>query len=235
MGSPRFPGSGSALLCCVSLPRDLPSKPVDVVCVFQCDIHALVASRAGPVKLPSKKKQKTLNPDLGMIAMIDDLGNLCVWKQPFEKYQTKSFGSAFTDFSLIILIWVGCLEYPGFSLRLFAAKVPGAPLMGILFGTCICWIEGLSRGVEHSVFGYPFGSEGDRPGDPVRKEMGGWHGEICILFLLRNPLQGQWMISASTCPKKSLAHHPWMVCLVHFGRALVQLLIQKRLQPSGLQ
>ena len=36
--------------------------------------------------------------------------------------------------------------------------------MGILFGTGICWIEGYSRGVEHSVFGYPFGSEGDRPG-----------------------------------------------------------------------
>ena len=53
VGSPQFhlasfllglllpPGSGSALLCCVSLPRDLPSKPVDVVCVFQCDIHAV--------------------------------------------------------------------------------------------------------------------------------------------------------------------------------------------------
>jgi len=51
---------------------------------------------------------------------------------------------------------------------LFAAKVPGAPLMGILFGTAICWIEGYSRGVEHSVFGYPFGSEGDRSMDDFR-------------------------------------------------------------------
>ncbi len=104
--------------------------------------------------------------------------------------------------------------------------------MGILFGTAICWIEGYSRGVEHSVFGYPFGSEGDRPGLEQ-----GWewerYGEICTLFP-SNPA-GQWMISASMCPKASLAHHPWMVCLVHFGRALVQLLIQKRLQRSGLQ
>lgn len=45
---------------------------------------------------------------------------------------------------------------------LFAAKVPGAPLMGILFGTAICWIEGFCRGPEHSVFGYPFGTDGDR-------------------------------------------------------------------------
>lgn len=48
------------------------------------------------------------------------------------------------------------------KLRLFAAKVPGAPLMGILFGTAICWIEGFCRGPEHSVFGYPFGTDGDR-------------------------------------------------------------------------
>ena len=46
--------------------------------------------------------------------------------------------------------------------RLFAAKVPGAPLMGILFGTAVCWIEGFCRGTEHSVFGYPFGTNGDR-------------------------------------------------------------------------
>ena len=51
---------------------------------------------------------------------------------------------------------------------LFAAKVPGAPLMGILFGTGICWIEGYSRGVEHSVFGYPFGSGGDWSTDDFR-------------------------------------------------------------------
>lgn len=51
--------------------------------------------------------------------------------------------------------------------------------MGILFGTGICWIEGLSRGVEHSVFGYPFGSEGDRPG---AQGNGKGMGEICILF-----------------------------------------------------
>eukprot|EP00438_Fugacium_kawagutii_P034082 Skav206003 [mRNA] locus=scaffold2084:460624:474964:- [translate_table: standard] len=45
---------------------------------------------------------------------------------------------------------------------LFAAKVPGAPLAGILFGTAICWIEGFCRGPQHSVFGYPFGTDGDR-------------------------------------------------------------------------
>ena len=47
--------------------------------------------------------------------------------------------------------------------RLFAAKVPGAPLIGILFGTGICWIEGFCRGPELSVLAYPFGTDGDRP------------------------------------------------------------------------
>ena len=45
---------------------------------------------------------------------------------------------------------------------LFAAKVPGAPLIGILFGTAVCWIEGFCRGPELSVLAYPFGTDGDR-------------------------------------------------------------------------
>ncbi|CAK9062185.1 Adenine/guanine permease AZG1 (AzgA-homolog protein) (Protein AZAGUANINE RESISTANT 1) (AtAzg1) [Durusdinium trenchii] len=45
---------------------------------------------------------------------------------------------------------------------LFAAKVPGAPLIGIIFGTMVCWIEGFARGEEQSVFGYPFGTKGHR-------------------------------------------------------------------------
>ncbi|CAK9070264.1 unnamed protein product [Durusdinium trenchii] len=45
---------------------------------------------------------------------------------------------------------------------LFSAKVPGAPLIGIMCGTAVCWIEGFARGEEHSVFGYPFGTDGDR-------------------------------------------------------------------------
>lgn len=45
---------------------------------------------------------------------------------------------------------------------LFAIKIPGAPLIGIFFGTMVCWIEGWSAGVEHSVFGYPFGTDGNR-------------------------------------------------------------------------
>ncbi|CAE7258316.1 AZG1, partial [Symbiodinium pilosum] len=45
---------------------------------------------------------------------------------------------------------------------LLAAKVPGAPLIGIVFGTVVCWIEGWVNGIEGSVFGYPFGTEGDR-------------------------------------------------------------------------
>ena len=45
---------------------------------------------------------------------------------------------------------------------LMAAKIPGAPLIGIIFGTVVCWIEGWAHGVEGSVFGYPFGTGGDR-------------------------------------------------------------------------
>ena len=45
---------------------------------------------------------------------------------------------------------------------LFAAKVPGAPLVGIIFGTAVTWVEGWCRGVEGSMLGYPFGTEGDR-------------------------------------------------------------------------
>lgn len=39
--------------------------------------------------------------------------------------------------------------------------MPGAPLIGIIFGTAVCWIEGFARGREHSVFGYPFGIKGN--------------------------------------------------------------------------
>ncbi|CAE7746850.1 AZG1 [Symbiodinium sp. CCMP2592] len=45
---------------------------------------------------------------------------------------------------------------------LLSAKIPGAPLIGIVLGTVVCWIEGWVNGVEGSVFGYPFGTEGDR-------------------------------------------------------------------------
>merc|ERR1740138_1640921 len=44
----------------------------------------------------------------------------------------------------------------------FAAKIPGSPLIGIVFGTIVTWIEGWARGVEYSVLGYPFGTNGDR-------------------------------------------------------------------------
>lgn len=40
--------------------------------------------------------------------------------------------------------------------------------MGILFGTAVCWIEGFCRGTEHSVFGYPFGTNGDRSAEDFK-------------------------------------------------------------------
>merc|ERR1719382_395461 len=40
--------------------------------------------------------------------------------------------------------------------------MPGAPLIGILFGTSVAWIEGWARREEHSVLGYPFGTGGNR-------------------------------------------------------------------------
>ncbi|CAK9074913.1 unnamed protein product [Durusdinium trenchii] len=58
-------------------------------------------------------------------------------------------------------LWLS-LVVLGLTAALFAAKVPGAPLMGILFGTAVCWIEGFARGKERSVFGYPFGTLGKR-------------------------------------------------------------------------
>jgi len=43
---------------------------------------------------------------------------------------------------------------------LYAVKMPGAPMFGILLGTTICWIEGWIRGEDGTVFGYPFGIGG---------------------------------------------------------------------------
>ncbi|CAJ1383830.1 unnamed protein product [Effrenium voratum] len=45
---------------------------------------------------------------------------------------------------------------------LLAANIRGALLIGIVFGTVVCWIEGAARGVENSALGYPFGFTGDR-------------------------------------------------------------------------
>ncbi|CAE8600313.1 unnamed protein product [Polarella glacialis] len=58
-------------------------------------------------------------------------------------------------------IWLSLLVLV-LTAALFIAKIPGAPLIGILFGTAVCWIEGAIRGEAGSVFGYPFGSNGDR-------------------------------------------------------------------------
>ncbi|CAJ1344005.1 unnamed protein product [Effrenium voratum] len=45
---------------------------------------------------------------------------------------------------------------------LLAANIRGALLIGIMFGTVVCWIEGAARGVENSALGYPFGFAGAR-------------------------------------------------------------------------
>ncbi|CAJ1456125.1 unnamed protein product [Effrenium voratum] len=66
---------------------------------------------------------------------------------------SSNYDSAKLWLSLAVLI---------LTATLFAAKVPGAPLVGIIFGTVVTWIEGWSRGVEGSMLGYPFGTEGDR-------------------------------------------------------------------------
>ena len=74
------PGSGSALLCCVSLPRDLPSTRLWHVW-------------AGPVKLPKRRKNQNTESWLGHDCHDWWLGGTCVWKQPFEKYpQISWFG-----------------------------------------------------------------------------------------------------------------------------------------------
>ncbi|CAE7487466.1 AZG1 [Symbiodinium natans] len=69
---------------------------------------------------------------------------------------SASYDSAKMWMSLLVLI---------VTATLMAAKVPGAPLVGIVFGTVVCWIEGWAHGVEGSVFGYPFGTGGDRSAD----------------------------------------------------------------------
>ena len=66
---------------------------------------------------------------------------------------SQSYDSAKIWMSLAVLI---------VTATLMAAKVPGAPLIGIVLGTVVCWIEGWANGVEGSVFGYPFGTDGDR-------------------------------------------------------------------------
>lgn len=63
-----------------------------------------------------------------------------------------SYDSAKMWLSLAVLV---------ITASLLAAKVPGAPLIGIVLGTVICWIEGWAHGTEGSVFGYPFGTGGD--------------------------------------------------------------------------
>ncbi|CAE7196973.1 AZG1 [Symbiodinium sp. CCMP2592] len=65
---------------------------------------------------------------------------------------SDSYDSAKLWLSLAVLV---------ITASLLAAKVPGAPLIGIVLGTVICWIEGWAHGTEGTVFGYPFGTGGD--------------------------------------------------------------------------
>ena len=65
---------------------------------------------------------------------------------------SDSYDSAKMWLSLAVLV---------ITASLLAAKVPGAPLIGIVLGTVICWIEGWAHGTEGSIFGYPFGTGGD--------------------------------------------------------------------------
>ena len=65
---------------------------------------------------------------------------------------SDSYDSAKMWLSLAVLV---------ITASLLAAKVPGAPLIGIVLGTVICWIEGWAHGTEGTVFGYPFGTGGD--------------------------------------------------------------------------
>lgn len=60
-----------------------------------------------------------------------------------------------------MLAWL-LLRAPSHFTALPPFEVPGAPLIGIIFGTMVCWIEGFARGEEQSVFGYPFGTKGHR-------------------------------------------------------------------------
>ena len=43
----------------------------------------------------------------------------------------------------------------GLTAALLVARIPGAALVGILFGTVVCWLEGWTRG-EASLLAYPF-------------------------------------------------------------------------------
>lgn len=65
-------------------------------------------------------------------------------------------GSSYDAAKIWISIAVLCV-----AASLYAAKVPGSALIAIIFGTAVTWIEGWTRGVETSVLGYPFGSNGD--------------------------------------------------------------------------
>ena len=58
---------------------------------------------------------------------------------PRNSLGSSNYDSAKLWLSLAVLI---------LTATLFAAKVPGAPLVGIIFGTVVTWIEGWSRGVE---------------------------------------------------------------------------------------
>ena len=84
------------------------------------------------------------------------------------KYTTKSswfeFARVVVLFSATkveMLAWL-LLRAPSHFTALPPFEVPGAPLIGIIFGTMVCWIEGFARGEEQSVFGYPFGTKGHR-------------------------------------------------------------------------
>jgi len=61
-------------------------------------------------------------------------------------------------------IWLSVLIFC-VTAACYVAKIPGSPLIGIIFGTIVTWIEGWANGVEHSVLAYPFGTNGDRSVD----------------------------------------------------------------------
>ena len=47
----------------------------------------------------------------------------------------------------------------GLTAALLVARIPGAALVGIIFGTAVCWLEGWTRG-EESLLAYPFQGNG---------------------------------------------------------------------------
>merc|ERR1712048_1184872 len=57
-------------------------------------------------------------------------------------------------------IWLSLLVMT-VTAALYAVKAPGAPLFGIILGTMVCWIEGWAHGRDDTIFGYPFGIDGN--------------------------------------------------------------------------